>query len=144
MINIAYTYHAEARMQQRGISSEDIELILEYGTQVDEKTWLLRKHDVDRETRIHKRQIQKLNRLANRKAERRGECITPIDEKTWLLRKSEVNRQIRILKQQIQKLNSLENHKVVMSGKHVVTAYLSRPADQKRALRYGRRKGLVK
>lgn len=100
MNNIAYTYHAEARMQQRGVSSKDIEFILEYGTQVDEDTWLLRKHDVDRETRI--------------------------------------------LKQQIQKLNGLENHKVVMSDKHVVTVYKSRPADQKRALRHGRRKGLVK
>ena len=100
MINIAYTYHAEARMQQRGISNKDIELILKYGTQVDEGTWLLRKRDVDRETRI--------------------------------------------LKQQIQKLNCLENRKVVMRGKRIITAYRSHPADQKRMLRHGRQKGLVK
>ena len=100
MTNISYTRHAETSMQQRAIRERDIPLIIELGTQVDDETWILLKRDVAREIDIRKREIQKLERL--------------------------------------------ENRKVVMRGGHVITAYPSRPADQKRTLRLGRQKGLAK
>ena len=100
MIDISYARHAETRMQQRAIRKKDVPLIIELGTQVDEETWLMRNRDVAREIAIRKREIQVLERLANRK--------------------------------------------VVMRGEHVITAYPSRPADQKRTLRRGRQKGLAK
>ena len=100
MTDIIYTRHAETRMQQRAIRERDIPLVIELGTQVDDETWILLKRDVSREIDIRKREIQKLERL--------------------------------------------ENRKVVMRGGHVITAYPSRPADQKRTLRLGRQKGLAK
>ena len=100
MTNISYTRHAETRLQQRVIRERDIPLIIELGTQVDDETWILLKRDVAREIDIRKREIQKLERLAN--------C------------------------------------KVVMLGEHVITAYPSRPTDQKWTLRRGRQKGLAK
>ena len=100
MTDIIYTRHAATRLQQRAIRERDIPLIIELGTQVDDETWILLKRDVSREIDIRKREIQKLERLAN--------C------------------------------------KVVMLGGHVITAYPSRPADQKRTLRLGRQKGLAK
>ena len=100
MTDIAYTHHAESRLQQRGIHKKDIPLILGYGTQIDDETWIMLKKDANREIASLKRQIQALSRLVNRK--------------------------------------------VVMRGRRVITAYLSRPADQKRTLRRGRQKGLAK
>ena len=100
MTAIAYTRHAETRMQQRGIRNGDVTLVLECGTQVDDETWLMRDRDVRREIERRKREIQALGRLASKK--------------------------------------------VVMRGEQVVTAYPSRPDDQKRALRRGRQKGLAR
>ena len=99
MIEMAYTHHAETRMQQRGIREKDISLIIALGTQVDDHTWLMRKRDVARGIDILKRGIKILDRLAN--------------------------------------------HKVVIRGGQVITAYPSRPADQKRTLRRGRKKGMA-
>ncbi len=69
---------------------------------------------------------------------------TQVDDETWILLQRDVARGIKILKQGIQVLERLANRKVVICGGHVITAYRSRPADQKRTLRRGRRKGLVK
>ena len=69
---------------------------------------------------------------------------TRIDEETWIMRKKDANREIASRKQEIKVLERLENRKVVISGGHVITAYPSRPVDQKRTLRRGRRKGLMK
>lgn len=66
---------------------------------------------------------------------------TPVDVDTWLMRKRDVAREIANRKREIQLLERLKNRKVVIRGKCVVTAYPSRPSDQKRALRRGRRKG---
>ena len=54
-------------MQQRGTRKTDIALILRVGTQVDDECWLLLRRDVAREIEIRKREIQTLERLANRK-----------------------------------------------------------------------------
>ena len=67
MTSIGYTCHAETRMQQRGIRSGDVTLILECGTQIDDETWLMRNRDVRREIECRKREIQALERLAHKK-----------------------------------------------------------------------------
>ena len=100
MTDIVYTRHAETRMQQRGIRSLDITLILACATQIDDETWLVRKRDAKREIERRKREIQTLERLTNKK--------------------------------------------LVMPDGLVVTIYPSRRDDQKRTLRHGRRKGLVR
>ena len=69
---------------------------------------------------------------------------TQVDDETWFMRKQDVAREIDIRKGQIRALERLANRKVVMRGGQVVTAYPSRPADQKRTLRRGRQKGMVK
>ena len=72
------------------------------------------------------------------------ELGTQVDDETWLMLKRDVAREIDIRKREIQALERLANCKVVMLGEHVITAYPSRLADQKRTLRRGRQKGLAK
>ncbi len=69
---------------------------------------------------------------------------TQVDDEAWIALRRDVAREIEIRKREIQVLERLANCKVVMRGKSVVTAYPSRPADQKRTLRLGRQKGLAK
>lgn len=57
------TRHAETRMQQRGISAQDLDLIVECGTVVRPGLYMLRSRDVHEEIREHKRRIQTLERL---------------------------------------------------------------------------------
>ena len=71
------------------------------------------------------------------------ELGTQIDDETWLMLKRDVAREIDIRKQEIQALERLANCKVVIRGRGVITAYPSRPVDQKRTLRLGRQKGIV-
>ena len=72
------------------------------------------------------------------------ELGTQVDDETWLMRNRDVAREVAIRKREIQVLERLANCKVVMLGEHVITAYPSRPVDQKRTLRRGRQKGLAK
>lgn len=67
---------------------------------------------------------------------------TQVDAEAWFLRKRDVDRAIESRKQEIQTLERLRNRKVVVRGNRVITAYSSRPADQKRTLRQARQKGL--
>ena len=71
------------------------------------------------------------------------ECGTRIDDETWLMRDRDVRREIETRKREIQALERLASKKVVMRDEQVVTAYSSRPDDQKRTLRRGRRKGMA-
>ena len=50
-------------MQQRGMRERDIELVLTYGTQLDDSSFLLSKKDAAREIQRRKREIQALERL---------------------------------------------------------------------------------
>ena len=68
---------------------------------------------------------------------------TQVDDETWFMRNRDVARRIEILKRGIQLLERLANRKVVMRSGHVITAYPSRPADQKGTLRRGRQKGMA-
>ena len=92
MNHVSYTHHAETRMQQRGIREKDISLIIELGTQIDDETWFMRNRDVTREIENLKKEIHRLERLANRKiVVRKGQVITaylsqPADQKRTLRR----------------------------------------------------------
>ena len=68
---------------------------------------------------------------------------TQVDDETWFMRNRDVAREIETRKREIQALSRLRNRKLVISGGRVITAYPSRPADQKRTLRRGRQKGLL-
>ncbi len=69
---------------------------------------------------------------------------TQIDDETYFMRNRDAAREIEIRKREIQTLSRLVNRKVVIRNGRVITAYPSNPADQKRTLRRGRQKGLVK
>lgn len=71
-------------------------------------------------------------------------CGTQIDDETWLMCNRDAAREIEARKREIQTLSRLANRKVVIRDGRVITAYPSNPADQKRTLRRGRQKGLVK
>ena len=67
MNNIISTQHGATRMRQRGMRNGDVALILDCGTQLDDETWLLRERDTEHAIKARKREIQKLERLKNRK-----------------------------------------------------------------------------
>ena len=69
---------------------------------------------------------------------------TQIDDETYFMRNRDAAREIETRKREIQALSRLVNRKVVIRNGRVITAYPSIPADQKRTLRRGRKKGLVK
>ena len=63
-----YTRHARTRMQQRGISGQDVDLIVACGTMVRPGLYMLRDRDADKEIQEHKRRIQALERNRGRAA----------------------------------------------------------------------------
>ncbi len=69
---------------------------------------------------------------------------TQIDDETYFMRNRDAAREIETRKREIQTLSRLVNRKVVIRNGRVITAYPSNLADQKRTLRRGRQKGLVK
>ena len=69
---------------------------------------------------------------------------TQIDDETYFMRNRDAAREIETRKREIQALSRLVNRKVVIREGRVITAYPSNPSDQKRTLRRGRKKGLVK
>ena len=71
-------------------------------------------------------------------------CGTQIDDETYFMRNRDAAREIETRKREIQALSRLVNRKVVIRDGRVITAYPSNSADQKRTLRRGRKKGLVK
>ena len=69
---------------------------------------------------------------------------TQIDDETYFMRNRDAAREIETRKREIQALSRLVNRKIVIRDGRIITAYPSNPADQKRTLRRGRQKGLVK
>ena len=67
-MKLDYTQHARVRMQQRGISGKDIDLIVDCGTLVRPGLYMLRNRDADKEIQEHKRAIQALERNRGRAA----------------------------------------------------------------------------
>ena len=87
------------------------------------------------ETRMQQRGISKRDILTVL------EYGTPIDDGTVLLRRQDVAREVGRLKREIQALECNRHRKIVLANDEVVTAYRSRRADQRRALRTSRTKG---
>ncbi len=56
----------------------------------------------------------------------------------YLLTNRDVEREISRRKQEIQRLEKLRGTKLVVDGDTLITAYHSRPSDQKRTFRKGR------
>ena len=67
MFEYAISKHAMARMDQRGVRDEDLELVLSCGTEIAPDAWLIRQADADREIAELKRRIQRIERLKNKK-----------------------------------------------------------------------------
>jgi len=62
-MNLSYSNHAKARIQQRGMRGKDIEMVLKAGTTIDDDSIVLLNHDVDREIKKRKQEIKMLERL---------------------------------------------------------------------------------
>jgi hypothetical protein len=71
-------------------------------------------------------------------------CATQVDDETWMLRDRDADRAIDARRREIQALERLRNRKIVMCGSSLVTTYPSRRSDQKRTLRRGKQKGLMR
>ena len=68
-------------------------------------------------------------------------AATSLAPNEWLLTDADVEREIAKHKREIQRIERLRGVKVVMADNAVVTAYHSRPNDQRGALRRGRERG---
>lgn len=75
MTHLAYSTHADTRMNQRGMRKADIELILRYGTAVTPDRFCLKKRDVNDVITRHRREIQQLERLRSRTVVVNGDVI---------------------------------------------------------------------
>jgi len=62
-MNLSYSNHAEVRIQQRGMRSKDIEMVIKAGTVIDDDSIVLLNQDVDREIKRRKKEIEMLERL---------------------------------------------------------------------------------
>ena len=63
------------------------------------------------------------------------DVATPLARDEWLFTNADVDREVARHKREIQRIERLRGVKVVVAGDVVVTAYHSRPSDQRRALR---------
>ena len=59
--------HANKRIRQRSYKVDDIDLIMNCGTRVDEETYFLKNKDIQHEIQIRKHQIQRLEHLRGTK-----------------------------------------------------------------------------
>jgi len=62
------------------------------------------------------------------------DAATPVAGDAWLMTDADANREITRRKREIQQIERLRNVKMVVADGAVVTAYHSRPGDQRRAL----------
>ena len=76
-MNLSYSNHAIARIQQRGLRNKDIEIVIRTGTTLDDQSIVLLNSDVDREIKKRKKEIEMLERLRSARVVL-GECETVI------------------------------------------------------------------
>ena len=62
-MNLSYSNHAVARIQQRGMRDKDIEMVIKAGTALDDDSIVLLNSDVEREVNKRKKEIAVLERL---------------------------------------------------------------------------------
>lgn len=72
---IRVSKHAAIRAQQRGLTAQDIGLILEIGTEIDDEAVELRDIDVQHAIERCKHQIQRLEHLRGRRLIISGETL---------------------------------------------------------------------
>ena len=68
------SFHAQQRLQQRGLNDSDIDLILSHGTETSDGYYLRRK-DVEEAEKELRKQINRLNRLAGKYVVVKGETV---------------------------------------------------------------------
>ena len=105
--------HAEVRMSQRAVRSEDAAEVLGCGTQIGPDEWFMRDSDVKREVENMKRtfrQIERTVKVGNQRLE-------------------------RAIKRRIQWLERLRGLKVVMKDGEIITCYRPSEARQRRERR---------
>lgn len=64
---IELTKHAKVRIRQRAFQEDDIELLLNCASDIGDDAYLMMNQDIDREIRIMKHQIQRLEHLRGAK-----------------------------------------------------------------------------
>lgn len=111
--SFAISHHAQARMNQRSFSEDDIQAILNYGTWLDDCSVLLTRKDVHRATEELRITVKHLERQKSKNSE------TPIKQH----------------QKTIHDLERLRNSKAVVSGNMLVTCYHCNDNHIKRALR---------
>ncbi len=67
MADIKFTKHGSVRCQQRGFKTGDISIIAQCGTMIGDDQVFLSNKDADREIRILRQKIKKIDHLRNRK-----------------------------------------------------------------------------
>lgn len=78
MSELHYTVHARERLRQRGRRTQDVNLIVRYGTVVNGGGVVLLRQDVDRAISDLKRCAEALQRLANWKVVLAGDRVVSI------------------------------------------------------------------
>lgn len=66
MTNLVITCHGETRMSQRGIRESDLDLILDYGTEIGQDRLMLTRRDAARLIGERKKEIAKIERLTDK------------------------------------------------------------------------------
>ena len=110
------TNHAEVRMSQRAVRNEDVELVLNFGTQIGPSEWFMKDSDLKREVENLRREFRQIGRTL----------------------KGGKQRFERALKRRVRRLERLRGLKVVVVGDTVLTCYWPSDAYQRRARRRGR------
>ncbi len=75
MLDLARSRHAEIRLNQRGIRTRDVDLVLNAATRVAPDAYLLTDSDVEREIVRRKQEIQQLERLRGLKLVVEGDTL---------------------------------------------------------------------
>jgi hypothetical protein len=75
MLDLFKSRHAEKRLNQRGIRSHDVDLLLNSATRVAQDAYLLTNGDVEREIVRRKKEIQQLERLRGLKLVVEGDIL---------------------------------------------------------------------
>ena len=75
MTSLIPTKHAQKRMQQRSMSAEDIELIVQNGEDIRGDGVLFTNHAADKLIRSLKKKITTIERLRNRKVVLNGSAV---------------------------------------------------------------------
>jgi hypothetical protein len=75
MLDLVKSRHAEKRLNQRGIRSHHVDLLINSATQVSPDEYLLLDSDVDREILRRKHEIQQLEKLRGMKLVVEGDTL---------------------------------------------------------------------